>query len=171
MSIRENIRLGKEDATDAEVEAAARKAEIDRFIRGLPQGYDTQVGERGDTLSGGQRQRIAIARALVRDPAVLLLDEATSALDQTTEAAINRTLRKAARGRTVIFATHRLSAVADMDEIVVLSEGRVVERGTHADLLAADGLYRKLWNDQLNSAGGPTDDDDGDDGHGIAAGA
>ncbi|MGB3274487.1 MAG: ABC transporter ATP-binding protein [Xanthobacteraceae bacterium] len=164
MSIRENIRLGKAGATDAEVEAAARKAEIDRFIRGLPQGYDTQVGERGDTLSGGQRQRIAIARALVRDPAVLLLDEATSALDQTTEAAINRTLRKAARGRTVIFATHRLSAVADMDEIVVLSEGRVAERGTHAALLAADGLYRKLWDNQLNNFSVDDDNDEADDG-------
>jgi ATP-binding cassette subfamily B protein len=154
MSIRENIRLGKEGASDAEVEAAARAAEIDRFIRGLPQGYETQVGERGDTLSGGQRQRIAIARALVRDPAVLLLDEATSALDQTTEAAINRTLRRAARGRTVIFSTHRLSAVADMDEIIVLSEGRAIERGTHAELMAAGGLYRKLWNDQSGQGAG-----------------
>jgi ATP-binding cassette subfamily B protein len=163
MSIRENIRLGKEGATDAEVEAAARKAEIDRFIRRLPHGYDTQVGERGDTLSGGQRQRIAIARALVRDPAVLLLDEATSALDQTTEAAINRTLRKAAHGRTMIFATHRLTAVTDMDEIVVLSEGRVAERGTHAQLLAAGGVYCRLWNDHLNNFGAGADQEMSDD--------
>ena len=103
MSIRENIRLGKEGATDEEVEQAARKAEIHRYIMSLPQKYDTAVGERGDTLSGGQRQRIAIARAIVRDPSVLLLDEATSALDQTTEAAINKTLMKLAEGRTMIF--------------------------------------------------------------------
>lgn len=160
MSIRENIRLGKDGATDAEVEAAARRAEIDRFIRSLPHGYDTQVGERGDTLSGGQRQRIAIARALVRDPAVLLLDEATSALDQTTEAAINRTLRKVARGRTMIFSTHRLSAVVDMDEIVVFSEGRVVERGSHAELMARGGLYRKLWDDQAGQDANAAAEDD-----------
>jgi ATP-binding cassette subfamily B protein len=103
MSIRENIRLGKDGATDAEVVEAAKKAEIHRYIMTLPQKYDTVVGERGDTLSGGQRQRIAIARAIVRNPSVLLLDEATSALDQTTEAAINRTLLKVAKGRTMIF--------------------------------------------------------------------
>jgi ATP-binding cassette subfamily B protein len=148
MSIRENIRLGKEDATDKEVEAAARKAEIHRFIKGLPDGYDTKVGERGDTLSGGQRQRIAIARALVRNPSVLLLDEATSALDQTTEAAINRTLRKVAKDHTMIFSTHRLTSVVDMDEIIVMNEGRVIERGSHRELLAAGGVYRKLWDDQ-----------------------
>ena len=115
MSIRENIRLGKEGATDKEVIDAAKKAEIHRFIMSLPHKYDTQVGERGDTLSGGQRQRMAIARAIVRDPSLLLLDEATSALDQTTEAAINRTLLKLAKGRTMIFSTHRLTSVVDMD--------------------------------------------------------
>ncbi|MGB3865092.1 MAG: ABC transporter ATP-binding protein [Xanthobacteraceae bacterium] len=163
MSIRENIRLGKEGASDHEVEAAARKAEIHRFIKSLPQGYDTIVGERGDTLSGGQRQRMAIARAIVRDPSVLLLDEATSALDQTTEAAINRTLLKLARGRTMIFSTHRLTSVVEMDEIIVINEGRVVERGSHAELLAADGFYRKLWDDQSHIVHGDDSDDDEDD--------
>ena len=148
MSIRENIRLGKEGASDAEVVAAARRAEIHRYIMSLPQKYDTPVGERGDTLSGGQRQRIAIARAIIRNPSVLLLDEATSALDQTTEAAINRTLLKIAKGRTMIWSTHRLTSVVDMDEIVVVSAGRVIERGSHAELLAGNGAYRKLWDDQ-----------------------
>src|ERR1700761_7993982 len=148
MSIRENIRLGKEGATDKEVEEAARKAEIHRYIMSLPQKYDTQVGERGDTLSGGQRQRIAIARAIIRNPSVLLLDEATSALDQTTEAAINRTLLKVAKGRTMIWSTHRLTSVVDMDEIIVISGGRAIERGSHAELLAQNGVYRKLWDDQ-----------------------
>jgi ATP-binding cassette subfamily B protein len=148
MSIRENIRLGKEGATDEEVEQAARKAEIHRYIMSLPKKYDTLVGERGDTLSGGQRQRIAIARAIVRDPSILLLDEATSALDQTTEAAINRTLLKVAQGRTMIFSTHRLTSVVEMDEIIVISGGKAIERGTHAELLEADGVYRKLWDDQ-----------------------
>ncbi len=167
MSIRENIRLGKEGATDEEVEAAARKAEIHRYIMSLPQRYDTPVGERGDTLSGGQRQRIAIARAIVRDPAVLLLDEATSALDQTTEAAINATLLKLARGRTMIFSTHRLTSVVDMDEIIVISNGRAIERGSHAELLAKGGVYRKLWDDQSHTpqpaAASDADDDDDDD--------
>ncbi len=139
MSVRENIRLGKENATDEEVEQAAKRAEIHRFIKSLPDGYDSVVGERGDTLSGGQRQRIAIARAIVRNPSVLLLDEATSALDQTTEAAINRTLLKVAMGRTMIFSTHRLTSVVEMDEIIVISEGRVAERGSHAELLALNG--------------------------------
>ncbi len=140
MSIRENIRLGKDGATDAEVEDAAKKAEIHRYIMTLPQKYNTVVGERGDTLSGGQRQRIAIARAIVRNPSVLLLDEATSALDQTTEAAINRTLLKVAKGRTMIFSTHRLTSVVDMDEIIVISNGKAIERGPHAELLAANGM-------------------------------
>ncbi len=169
MSLRENIRLGKEDATDAEVEEAARKAEIHQFIMSLPEGYETQVGERGDTLSGGQRQRIAIARAIVRNPSVLLLDEATSALDQTTEAAINRTLLDIAKGRTMIFSTHRLTSVVEMDEIIVISAGRAIERGSHLQLLEANGVYRKLWDDQLHQsyhhqeADDDSDDDDDDE--------
>jgi ATP-binding cassette subfamily B protein len=166
MSIRENIRLGKEGATDQEVEQAARKAEIHRYIMSLPQKYDTSVGERGDTLSGGQRQRIAIARAIVRNPSVLLLDEATSALDQTTEAAINETLLKLAKGRTMIFSTHRLTSVVDMDEIIVISDGRAIERGSHTKLLAANGMYRRLWDDQSHiphDAADQTDDDSDDD--------
>ena len=170
MSIRENIRLGKEGATDKEVEEAARKAEIHRYIMSLPQKYDTPVGERGDTLSGGQRQRIAIARAIVRDPSVLLLDEATSALDQTTEAAINRTLLKVSKDRTMIWSTHRLTSVVEMDEIIVISGGQAIERGSHAKLLAANGVYRKLWDDQghaphqgADQADGDSDDDDDDD--------
>jgi ATP-binding cassette subfamily B protein len=162
MSIRENIRLGKEGATDQEVEQAARKAELHRYIMSLPQKYDTSVGERGDTLSGGQRQRIAIARAIVRDPSVLLLDEATSALDQTTEAAINKTLLKLARGRTMIFSTHRLTSVVDMDEIIVISGGQAIERGSHSELLAANGIYRKLWDDQSHKPHDSADQDDGD---------
>src|SRR5947209_19956094 len=137
----------------------------------LPQKYDTQVGDRGDTLSGGQRQRIAIARAIVRNPSVLLLDEATSALDQTTEAAINKTLLKLAKGRTMIFSTHRLTSVVEMDEIIVIAGGKAIERGSHAKLLAANGMYRKLWDDQSHqphtAAGqanhGEDDDDEDDD--------
>jgi ATP-binding cassette subfamily B protein len=123
------------------------------------------VGERGDTLSGGQRQRIAIARAIIRNPSVLLLDEATSALDQTTEAAINRTLLKLAEGRTMIWSTHRLTSVVEMDEIIVISGGRAIERGTHAELLAKNGAYRKLWDDQghLPHVADEADEDDEDD--------
>jgi ATP-binding cassette subfamily B protein len=117
-------------------------------------------------LSGGQRQRIAIARAIVRNPSILLLDEATSALDQTTEAAINKTLLKLAKGRTVISSTHRLTSVVDMDEIIVISGGKAIEVGSHAKLLAANGMYRKLWDDQSrkpHEAADQADDDDDDD--------
>ncbi len=164
MSIRENIRLGKEGATDEEVEEAARKAEIHRYIMSLPQKYDTPVGERGETLSGGQRQRIAIARAIIRNPSILLLDEATSALDQTTEAAINRTLLKVAKGRTMIWSTHRLASVVDMDEIIVISGGKAIERGSHAQLLAKGGIYRRLWDDQTHQPHKVLDHADHDDG-------
>jgi ATP-binding cassette, subfamily B, bacterial len=166
MSIRENIRLGKEGASDEEVVQAARKAEIHSYIMSLPQKYDTPVGERGDTLSGGQRQRIAIARAVIRNPSLLLLDEATSALDQTTEAAINRTLLNVAEGRTMIWSTHRLTSVVEMDEIIVISGGKAIERGSHAELLAANGVYRKLWDDQghrQHDAAAQADDDNEDD--------
>jgi ATP-binding cassette subfamily B protein len=148
MSIRDNIRLGNLSATDADVEAAAQAAEIHRFIQSLPDGYDTMVGERGVRLSGGQRQRIAIARALVRNPAILILDEAASALDQGTEAAINRTLNKVSQGRTVISVTHRLTSVTNSDMIYVLNHGRLVEQGTHHTLLQHQGLYRTLWRSQ-----------------------
>ncbi|MGP8121709.1 MAG: ABC transporter ATP-binding protein [Xanthobacteraceae bacterium] len=163
MSVMENIRLGKEGATDEEVIEAAKNAEIHTHIMSLPHGYDTVIGERGDTLSGGQRQRLAIARAIVRNPSVLLLDEATSALDQTTELAINRTLLELAKGRTMIFSTHRLTSVVDMDEIIVISGGRAIERGSHQELLAAGGAYRQLWDDQLHASHHADDEDDEDD--------
>ncbi len=163
LSLRENIRLGLEGATDKEVEEAAKKAEIHRFIMSLPNKYDTVVGERGDSLSGGQRQRIAIARAIIRNPSVLLLDEATSALDQTTEAALNRTLMKVAKGRTMISSTHRLTSVVEMDEIIVISGGKAIERGTHSELLAKNGMYAQLWNDQLHKKHEPVDAEEDDD--------
>jgi ATP-binding cassette subfamily B protein len=147
-TVRENIRLGKLDATDYEVERAAKAAEIHNFIMTLPRGYDTPVGERGGRLSGGQKQRIAIARALLHDPAILLLDEPTSALDPQTEAAINETVETLTEGRTVITVTHRLASVADADRIVVLERGRVVEQGAHEELLKGLGLYYRLWGQQ-----------------------
>jgi ATP-binding cassette subfamily B protein len=147
-TIRENLRLARPGATDAAVEAAAKAAEIHDFILTLPQGYDTVVGERGGRLSGGQRQRIALARAILREPAILILDEATSALDPATEAGIQRTLERLARDRTVISVTHRLSSAVSADTIVVLDRGRVVERGTHAELLALGGVYHRLWQHQ-----------------------
>ena len=147
-SIAENIRVGRRDASDAEVEAAARAAEIHDFIASLPNGYATMIGERGMRLSGGQRQRIALARALVRDPEILLLDEATSALDATTEAAVNATLRRMAAGRTVVSVTHRLSSVVHADRVLVMANGRVVEEGAHETLLARGGVYASLWEKQ-----------------------
>jgi ATP-binding cassette, subfamily B, bacterial len=160
MSMRENLRLGKKGATDEEVEAAARGAEIHKFIMGLPDGYETLVGERGSTVSGGQRQRMAIARALVRNPAILLLDEATSALDQTTERSITRTLNKVAKGRTVIAVTHRLTSVVDMDVVYVLEKGKLAEQGSHAELLRKKGLYYRLWQDQQGKSRDDHDDDE-----------
>jgi ATP-binding cassette subfamily B protein len=147
-SILENIRMGNPAATLEEVAAAARSAELHDFIESLPQGYDTLVGERGSQLSGGQRQRLAIARALVRDPAILVLDEATSALDYATEAALNETLFKVAQNRTVIMVTHRLSSVVSAGHIVVLDRGNVVEEGTHEQLLQRQGAYAALWRNQ-----------------------
>ncbi len=143
-----NIAFARPDASDADVWAAAEAAELGEFIRGLPEGMETKVGERGLKLSGGERQRVGIARALLADPRVLILDEATSALDSRTEAAIQATLRKARAGRTTLVVAHRLSTIADADEIIVLRRGKVVERGPHATLLEAGGEYAALWRRQ-----------------------
>jgi ATP-binding cassette, subfamily B, bacterial len=157
-TIRENIRMGQLTATHAEIEAAARDAEIHDVIAALPEGYDTAVGERGSRLSGGQRQRVAIARALVRAPSVLVLDEATSALDPQTEGSVNETIRRLAAGRTVLSVTHRLAPVVHCDRVFVLDRGQVVEDGSHEELLARDGVYARLWNKQR----GFTVSDDGE---------
>jgi len=143
-SVRENIAYARPEADDDEVREAARRAGLADFVEGLPDGYETRVGERGLTLSGGQRQRMAIARALVRDPRILILDDATSSVDATTEAAIRQALREVMAGRTTFIIGHRLSTVALADEIVVLEEGRVVARGTHEELLEQSPLYRTI---------------------------
>lgn len=148
ISVRENIRLGRESATDEEIEQAAREAEIHDVIAKLPQGYDTVLGSDGASLSGGQKQRIAIARALVRKAPILLLDEATSALDPTTESAVNETLLRAGKTRTTIFVTHRLAAITTVDLILVVQEGKIVEQGDHNTLLAKQGVYAGLWSKQ-----------------------
>lgn len=146
--VRENLRLGNLAASDADIERAAKLAEIHAFLVSQPEGYDTAAGERGGRFSGGQRQRLALARALVRDPAVLLLDEATSALDPATEVAINETLERISAGRTVISVTHRLSSVTNAHLIVVCDSGRIAETGTHDSLLRANGMYAQLWQKQ-----------------------
>jgi ATP-binding cassette subfamily B protein len=147
-SIGYNIGYGREGATQADVEGAAKGAAIDHFIAALPQGYESMVGERGLKLSGGEKQRVAIARTLLKDPPILILDEATSALDSRTEEAIQSTLNDVAKNRTTIVIAHRLSTVVGADQIVVLDAGRVAERGTHAELLAKGGLYADLWTRQ-----------------------
>jgi ATP-binding cassette subfamily B protein len=143
-----NIGYGREGASQAEIEGAARGAAIHGFIAGLPDGYGAMVGERGLKLSGGEKQRVAIARTLLKDPPILILDEATSALDSRTEAAIQETLQKVERGRTSIVIAHRLSTIVDADQIIVLDQGRVAERGTHAQLLRRGGLYAEMWTRQ-----------------------
>jgi ABC-type transport system involved in Fe-S cluster assembly fused permease/ATPase subunit len=147
-TIEYNIRYGRPEATEAEVAEAARLAQIDRFIRSLPEGYETSVGERGLKLSGGEKQRVAIARTILKGPPVLVLDEATSALDSFTEKEIQDALDLVSKGRTTLVIAHRLSTVINADEIIVLDKGVIVERGSHPQLLATDGVYAALWNRQ-----------------------
>jgi ATP-binding cassette subfamily B protein len=151
-SIGYNIGYGRDGSTQAEIEEAARGAAIHDFIASLPEGYNAQVGERGLKLSGGEKQRVAIARTLLKNPPILIFDEATSALDSRTEAAIQDTMRAVAARRTSIVIAHRLSTIVDADQIVVLNEGRVAERGTHAQLLRKNGLYADMWARQQNEA-------------------
>jgi ATP-binding cassette subfamily B protein len=144
-TVRYNIRYGRWDASDADVEQAAGLAQIDTFIRSSPKGYETEVGERGLKLSGGEKQRVAIARTILKAPPILLLDEATSALDSHTEREIQDALDRVSRNRTTLVIAHRLSTIVEADEIIVLDHGSIVERGTHAQLLAARGLYASMW--------------------------
>jgi ATP-binding cassette subfamily B protein len=157
-----NIAYGKAGATPAEVEHAARTAHVHDFIMAMPDGYETLVGERGLKLSGGEKQRVAIARTVIKDPAILLLDEATSALDSHTEQEIQRNLREIAQGRTTLCIAHRLSTVVDADEILVLDAGTVIERGRHAELLTMDGRYAEMWRRQQEGR-----EDDGDYTEGV----
>ncbi len=143
-----NIRYGRPEAPDAEVREAARLAQIDEFIKRLPEGYDTMVGERGLKLSGGEKQRVAIARTILKGPPILILDEATSALDSHTEKEIQDALDRVVQNRTTLVIAHRLSTIVGADAILVLDSGRLVEQGTHAELLASGGLYASLWNRQ-----------------------
>ena len=142
--MRENLRFAKPDATDEEVEEAARAAQIHELIASLPDGYDTVVGERGYRFSGGEKQRIAIARAILRNPPILVLDEATSALDTQTERAVQEALERLVEGRTTIAIAHRLSTVRDADQIVVLDGGEIVEAGTYDELIARGGRFAQL---------------------------
>jgi ABC-type transport system involved in Fe-S cluster assembly fused permease/ATPase subunit len=147
-TIRYNIRYGEWDASNAAVEEAARLAQIDAFIQLSPKGYETEVGERGLKLSGGEKQRVAIARTILKAPPILLLDEATSALDTHTERDIQDALDRVSRNRTTLVIAHRLSTIVGADEILVLDQGVIVERGTHNELLAQSGLYASMWNRQ-----------------------
>ena len=152
-TVAENIAYARPDAARAELEAAARAAHADEFVRRLPEGYDTVVGERGIKLSGGQRQRIAIARAVLKDPAVLVLDEATSSLDTESERLIEDALEQLLVGRTTLIIAHRLSTVRRADRLLVVDEGRIVEEGTHEGLLASGGVYARLYQHQFRGTG------------------
>jgi subfamily B ATP-binding cassette protein MsbA len=151
--VAENIAYARPEAARVDLEAAARAAHADEFVRRLPEGYDTVVGERGVKLSGGQRQRIAIARAVLKDPAVLVLDEATSSLDTESEQLIEDALERLLVGRTTLIIAHRLSTVRRADRLLVIDQGRVAEEGTHAELLAAGGTYARLYQRQFREDG------------------
>jgi ATP-binding cassette subfamily B protein len=151
-TIRENLRYARPEATDAEIVDACKRARIHTLIESLPDGYDTLVGERGYRLSGGEKQRLAIARVLLKDPAVVILDEATSHLDSESELAIQRALSEALDGRTALVIAHRLSTIVNADRILVFEEGRIVEQGRHDDLVASNGLYSELYRTQFGRA-------------------
>jgi ATP-binding cassette subfamily B protein len=144
-SVRENIAYGKQNATDEEIERAARLAGAHDFILSLPDGYDTYVGERGVKLSGGQKQRISIARVFLKDPPILILDEATSALDNESERLVQRSLETLAKGRTTFTVAHRLTTIKNADRILVLTENGIEESGTHEELIAKNGIYSELY--------------------------
>ncbi|HEX3246766.1 MAG TPA: ABC transporter ATP-binding protein [Chloroflexota bacterium] len=156
-SIRENLLYGRPSATDAELEAACRSANIDELISNLPEGYDTVVGERGYRLSGGEKQRLALARVLLKDPRILVLDEATAHLDSTSEALVQQALARAMRGRTSLVIAHRLSTILAADRILVMDRGRLVEQGTHAELVAGSGLYARLYETQFRERSSESD--------------
>ncbi len=151
-TIRYNIKYGRIGASDEDIEQAARLAQIEPFIRQLPDGFQSMVGERGLKLSGGEKQRVAIARTILKNPPILLLDEATSALDTHTEREIQSALKEVSRNRTTLVIAHRLSTVVDADEILVLDQGRIIERGKHGELLAKPGAYAAMWNRQREAA-------------------
>jgi len=153
-----NIAYGLPSASRAEVMEAARLAQLNDFIADLPDGYDTEVGERGLKLSGGEKQRVAIARTILKSPPILILDEATSALDTKTEEEIQYALDRVAQGRTTLMIAHRLSTVVKADQIIVLENGRIAERGRHADLIAAGGIYASMWDRQLKDADSDQED-------------
>ena len=153
-SMKENIRYGKLDATDEEIELAAKRANIHDYIMSLPNGYDTNIGERGVRLSGGQKQRLSIARVFLKNPPILILDEATSALDNTTEILIQKALDELCRGRTTLVVAHRLSTIKNADEIAVVSDGRITEQGTHEELMAKQGMYYDLYQLQFRANSG-----------------
>ena len=148
-SMRDNILYGRLDATEEEVIEAAKRANIHDYIMTLPDGYDTQIGERGVRLSGGQKQRLSIARVFLKNPPILILDEATSALDNTTEILIQQALDELCKGRTTLVVAHRLSAIRNADEIAVVIDGEIKERGSHEELIEADGTYKKLYSLQF----------------------
>lgn len=159
VSLKENIRYGRKDASDEEVIAAAKAADLHDFIMELPEGYDTKIGEDGIKLSGGQKQRMSIARALLADPRILILDDATSALDSHTEANVQAALSELMKGRTSFVIAHRLSTILSADRILVVSEGQIVDAGTHAELITRPGVYQDLYNEQFKTVGDLTDDE------------